>query len=403
MLEVSTLGKFSVVGGDAVLNDDILRSDMLKKLLIYILTHREHPITIQELAEALWQDEETDNPAGALKNLMYRLRNILKVTFGNAKYIITSPGAYSWNTEIEICFDAENFERFCKQAKAASKEEAAIQSYERALALYKGEFMDHILDRHWAVTLSTYYHSLFLTATKELAELYQKENRYQDMERICINGLHFDKVDEQMHCFYIMALIRQNKFELALKSYEEAVRILYDALGVRNSERLQEVQKELLKMNKGTEAEGMESVSEDMAEVEKPVGVYLCGYPVFREIYRLEARKIGRLGEAEYVVLPTVEVNESVKSENSKMKKFLMNQAMKQLEEALKGTLRIGDVAARYSDTQFVLLLPGCTYESSVQVSKRILAYFYDKNKGKKIMIKTDYEQVTAARSSLVR
>ena len=67
MLEVSTLGKFSVVGGDAVLNDDILRSDMLKKLLIYILTHREHPITIQELAEALWQDEETDNPAGALK------------------------------------------------------------------------------------------------------------------------------------------------------------------------------------------------------------------------------------------------------------------------------------------------------------------------------------------------
>ena len=62
MLEVSTLGKFSVVGGDAVLNDDILRSDMLKKLLIYILTHREHPITIQELAEALWQDEETDNP-----------------------------------------------------------------------------------------------------------------------------------------------------------------------------------------------------------------------------------------------------------------------------------------------------------------------------------------------------
>ncbi len=327
----------------------------------------------------------------------------MKVTFGNAKYIITSPGAYSWNTEIEICFDAENFERFCKQAKAASKEEAAIQSYERALALYKGEFMDHILDRHWAVTLSTYYHSLFLTATKELAELYQKENRYQDMERICINGLHFDKVDEQMHCFYIMALIRQNKFELALKSYEEAVRILYDALGVRNSERLQEVQKELLKMNKGTEAEGMESVSEDMAEVEKPVGVYLCGYPVFREIYRLEARKIGRLGEAEYVVLLTVEVNESVKSENSKMKKFLMNQAMKQLEEALKGTLRIGDVAARYSDTQFVLLLPGCTYESSVQVSKRILAYFYDKNKGKKIMIKTDYEQVTAARSSLVR
>lgn len=404
MLEVSSFGKFSVTEGDAVLNDDILRSDMLKKLFVYILTHREHPITIQELSEALWQEDETDNPAGALKNLMYRLRNILKTVFGNRKYILTSPGAYSWNTEIGVSFDAEKFEVYCNQAKHAAEKEDVIQNYEHALELYKGEFMDHILDRHWAVTLSTYYHSMFLTATKELAELYQKTERYQDMERICINGLHFDKIDEQIHCYYIMALIRQDKFELAMKNFEEASKILYDALGVRNSSKLQEVQKELLKMNKEIAAEGMEYISEDMAEGGEPVGVYLCGYPVFREIYRLEVRKNGRLGEAEYVVLMTVEVNEGLRrDENDRMEKFLINQAMKHLEESLKQTLRIGDVAARYSDRQFVILLPTCTYESSIGVTKRILDNFYEKNKGKKVTVKTDYEQVTAAKSSLVR
>lgn len=403
MLQVKSLGKFMIVDGEVVLNDDILRSDMLKKLLIYILTHREHPVTTQELAEALWQEDETDNPAGALKNLMYRLRTIMKTTFGDSKFFITSTGAYAWNTEIEVFFDAEEFENLAKAGKQAATSEETVEKYEKALELYRGEFMDNVLDKHWAITLSTYYHSLFLTTTKELAELYLQKERYQEMERICMNGLRYDRVDEQLHAYYIMALIRQNKFELAMKNYEEACKVLYDALGVRNSAKLQEVQKELLKMNKSEAAERLEHIYEDMAEDGSPVGVYLCGYPVFREIYRLEVRKIGRLGEAEYVVLLTVELDAGTKSENDKMEQFLIKQAMKQLEEALKETLRIGDVAARYSDRQFVILLPTCTYESSVSVTKRIIANFNSKNKGKKISIKTDYEQVTAAKSAFVR
>lgn len=403
MIQVNTLGKFTLSEGEHLLNDDILRSDMLKKLLIYILTHREHPVTIQELSEALWHEDETDNPAGALKNLMYRLRNIMKTTFGNTKFIITSPGAYCWNPEIEVTLDVEEFERFAKQAKRADSEQEKIENYEKALEYYQGEFMDNALDRHWAVTLSTYYHSMFLTMTKELAELYFKAERYQEMERICTNGLRFDRVDEQLHCYYIKALIRQNKFELAMKNYEEAVKILYDSLGVRNSSKLQEVQKELLKMNRSESAEHLDKISEDMAEDDKPEGVYFCGYPVFREIYRLEARKIGRLGEAEFVVLLTVELNEGMQADNEKMEQFLINQAMKHLENALKETLRIGDVAARYSDSQFVILLPTCTYESSKTVAKRIISRFSDKTKGKKITIKTDFEQITAAESALVR
>ncbi len=403
MIQVKALGKFILSDGEHILNDDVLRSDMLKKLLIYILTHREHPVTTQELTEALWNEDETDNPAGALKNLMYRLRNILKSTFGNTKFIVTGPGAYCWNSEVEVVLDVEEFERFAKRAKHAETEQEKIKAYEQALEYYQGEFMDNALDKHWAVTLSTYYQSLFLTITKELAELYLGTQHYQEMERICMNGLRFDRVDEQLHCYYIMALIRQNKFELAMKNYEEAAKILYDALGVRNSSKLQEVQKELLRMNKGETAARLENISEDMAENEKPVGVYMCGYPVFREIYRLEARKISRLGEAEYIVLMTVDLIDRGRTDSGKMEQFLINQAMNHLESALKETLRIGDVAARYSDRQFVILLPTCTYESSVAVAKRITSRFNDKTKGKKITIKTDFEQVTAAESAFVR
>lgn len=403
MLVVKTLGKFEVLDGVHVLDDNVLRSDMLKKLLIYILLHRDHAATIQELSEALWQEDEVDNPAGALKNLMYRLRTLLKKALGDEQYIITSQGAYGWNSKIEIDFDAERFEEYCKKAKDTQQKEKRIAYYEKALTLYRGDFMERTLDQHWAVTLSTYYHSLFLSSVKVIAELYMEQERFEELEDISVHALGMDNVDEEIHCYYIRSLIRQNKYDLAMTRYEEAVKILYDTLGVRNPAKLSEVQKELLKMSKGNEAESLVNIHGDMVEEEDSVGVYFCGYPVFREIYRLEVRKNARLGEAEYIVLFTIEIRDGVNVENDKMEHFIIGQSMSKLETALASVLRIGDVAARYSDSQYIILLPTCTYESSVMVARRIVDKYEKLDRSKKVKIKTEFEQLSEIKSTLVR
>ena len=85
------------------------------------------------------------------------------------------------------------------------------------------------------------------------------------------------------------------------------------------------------------------------------------------------------------------------------MNRFLIKQAMGQIEKTLKRTLRIGDVAAKYSDSQYIILLPTCTYESTVAVSQRIIAGFKGLQKSKKVFIKTDMEQVTESSTSLVK
>ena len=403
MLTVKTFGDFQILDEEHILNDEKLRSDMLKKLLIYLLIHREHPVSVRELSEVLWREDEIENPVGALKNLMYRLRTIMKKSISEDSFFVTGQGTYAWNNDIAVELDIELFEGHYKKAKAAKSKAQAIQYYESAVALYKGEFLENTLDNHWAVTLSTYYHSMFLSAVKALAELYMKEERYQDIEDVSVHALKLDRVDEELHCYHIMSLIKANKFELAMKRYEEASKILQEALGIYNSTKLQQVQKELLKMSKGTEAQALENIHEDMVEEEESVGVYFCGYPIFREIYRLEVRKNSRLGESEYVVLFTVELNDGLKAENDKVKKYVIEQGMKNLKNTLKKVLRIGDVAARYSDSQFIVLLPTCTYESSVAVAKRVTDHFsvYDKNS--KIKIKTEYEQLSDVNSALVR
>ena len=92
MLTVNSLGKFQLTDGNVVVNEDDLRSIMLSKLLMYILLYRDKTLTTEDIATAIWQDEEIDNPAGALKNLMYRLRKNLAKYFGNQDFILTNRG-----------------------------------------------------------------------------------------------------------------------------------------------------------------------------------------------------------------------------------------------------------------------------------------------------------------------
>ena len=398
MLKVNTLGKFQIIEADVVLDDDKIRSTRLSNLLVYLILHRTKTLTVDEIASALWQDEETNNPAGALKNLMYRLRNLMKQYFGEQEFIQTNRGSYRWNPKAEVSVDVEAFEQDYNEAKRHDiTEEEAKNCLERAILRYKGDFMPKILEMHWAVTMNTYYHSMYLSCVKLLSEHYIKSGDYEKIEQICNEALKYDNVDEELYYYLILARMEQNKLSLAMESYEKAVKILRDELGIRKPEKLQTIYEELLSMSKGEKAAKIEEVKENMTE-ENPEGVFLCGYPVFREIYRLEARKITRLGEAEHILLLTFESDKTTEGSLSQVEEFRIRNAMERLEDTLKASLRIGDVVSRYSDSQYVVLLPACNYENGRKVSERIINRFYRDNK-KYAGLKCDVnlEEVTVA------
>ena len=49
---------------------------------------------------------------------------------------------------------------------------------------------------------------------------------------------------------------------------------------------------------------------------------------------------------------------------------------MELLGRMIRGSLRAGDVVARYSLTQYIVLLPACSYESGAAVANRIRRNF---------------------------
>ena len=124
-LYIQMLGEFSISSSRGKLTWEALRSDQMLRLLTYLLINRDRSVSVEELSDVLWSEKETANPAGAIKNLMYRLRTSLKA-LGEDSYILTGRGAYSWNREIPVRVDFEEFERLCTEALHITGEASPI-------------------------------------------------------------------------------------------------------------------------------------------------------------------------------------------------------------------------------------------------------------------------------------
>lgn len=397
MFEVSLFGKFRICRGECVLNQDEIHSEMIIKLLSYIFFYRDRLVTVDELTDVLWSEDETGNPGGALKNLMYRLRNVLREYFGEGDYILNSRGAYCWNSQYELNVDCESFEKLCKNAEQLTNDVSKLRLYEEAVDLYKGDFLVRFSSMQWVIPLATYYHSMFLTAVKKLTGIYYANGQYENMERVSARALSIDTLDETLHCQLIRALIYQNKSELANDYYARAEKLLSSSLGICKSEQLKEVQSELINMQTLYDEAALQDVNEEIAESEEPEGAYVCSYTIFKEIYRLEYRRATRLGEdSEYILLLTISLKNSAKlDDNEQYNQYQIKRAMNVMHSVLKKSLRISDVASRYSNSQYVVLLPLMNHKDCQSVAKRIIQLAYEKIDKRKFEIKSDVSNIT--------
>lgn len=218
---IKVLGCFSMEYDGKILNYEALHSQQLVRLFSYIVIAHNKTISVTNLCEMLWNEGRSDNPLGALKNLIYRLRRTLKRTYGSVPFIISSPGYYGWNPKIPLQLDMEKFEQQCK-----------LQNDLEALFLYQGEVLKDVVSDYWAVSYAAYYHSLYLTAAKRLAKTMEDSQQYSAVERICIRALGMDALDEEMHCMAVKAMCKQGKWKRAKEYYQRVLDIYKTELGI---------------------------------------------------------------------------------------------------------------------------------------------------------------------------
>lgn len=372
-VSVSMLGGFTLQVDGNLLTDEINRSQKLWNVLCYLLVHRDRNVPQSEFIDLFWPEEGSSNPANALKTLLYRVRALLEPMFPDGlEPILSQRGSYSWNRAVACEVDADRFEALCRRAEDASlPDQDWMELYEQAVALYRGDFLPKLAGQMWVVSLTARYHDLYIAAVKEYAVLLERAERFEEMAEICTRAGGLDPLDEGLHILIVRALLRQGKDAAALERYEAATDLLYRNLGVRPSEELRALYVEIMDVEKGLETD-LEVIQDNLREAAARPGAFVCEYGFFKEAYRLEARRAMRNGTCVHVALVTVSL-----PDGGVPALGVLNTTMDQLLDVLVHNLRRGDVVARYSGAQYVLMLPAANFEDSTMVLERVVTAFY--------------------------
>lgn len=356
--------------GIHMVNEGDIRSDMVVKLLSYLLYNHGRNCTVQELTSALWQDNESANPVGALKNLAYRLRTILKKIWPEVDFVITGRGSYRWNPELSVTLDCEEFITSIRKGERADDPAAKTRFYARAFELYRGRFLHSLESEPWVMPKAALYESAYLTLSRELLDLLEQTGHFEEMEQTALTALEIEPFDEHLHTSLIRSYIAQNRKEEAESHYRATEKLLYDNLGIGPSEEMRSLFSAVMEQEHRQEMD-LEVIQQELHEAQLVKGAYLCEYGVFKKVYELESRRLARMGMTIYLSLLTLHPEKRAE-DSGQRERELMEKAMEQMGSVVISSLRAGDILTRYSANQYLIMLPGCPYENAKEVMERI-------------------------------
>ena len=112
---------------------------------------------------------------------------------------------------------------------------------------------------------------------------------------------------------------------------------------------------------------------------------------MFTDIYNLEARSAARSGRTVYLAMVSASMRDATVPPLR-----MLNNYMEKLSDCIRNTLRRGDVAAQYSVSQYILLLPVPSAEKGQVALDRIISRFTEKYPRCPLLLRTSIREIDA-------
>ena len=373
-LQVQMLGQFTLRYGDRTISDSDDRSRRVWSLLAYMLYNHGRSFAQEELIHLYWSNgEKSADPGNALKSIFHRIRTALdKLQPGLGRLLIRrKAGRYFWNNVMPLSLDIEDFEAYFHAAEAAGDDDVRLAEYQAALALYAGDPLPRMTDEIWTIPIVAYYHSLYTRAAAGAIELLEKQERTAEAVALCRRAIHIEPYQEDLYEHLMRGLLRTGDMKGAMSVYEEMSEQLFAHFGVMPSETLRTLYRQATR----TVNDRTLTMDEVCSQLEEPAphgGAMVCEYDFFKILYRAEARSIARNGHSANICLLSVSGKDG-----EMLARRSLDPAMNNLQVLVQNNLRRGDVIARCSISQYIILLPQANYENSRMVADRLVSAFY--------------------------
>lgn len=373
-LQVQMLGQFTLRYGDRTISDSDDRSRRVWSLLAYMLYNHGRSFAQEELIHLYWSNsEKSADPGNALKSIFHRIRTALdKLQPGLGRLLIRrKAGRYFWNNAMPLSIDIEDFEAHFHAAEAAGDDDVRLAEYQAALTLYAGDPLPRMTDEIWTIPIVAYYHSLYTRAAAGAIELLEKQERTAEAVALCRRAIHIEPYQEDLYEHLMRGLLRTGDMKGAMSVYEEMSEQLFAHFGVMPSETLRTLYRQATR----TVNDRTLTMDEVCSQLEEPAphgGAMVCEYDFFKILYRAEARSIARNGHSANICLLSVSGKDG-----EMLARRSLDPAMNNLQVLVQNNLRRGDVIARCSISQYIILLPQANYENSRMVADRLVSAFY--------------------------
>jgi DNA-binding SARP family transcriptional activator len=241
-LRVLALGPLQVfVGGEAI-DTTVWGSARPRELLVYLLMHPDGR-TKEQVGLAFWPEASSAQLRNSFHVTLHRLRKALR----NPDWIALSNDRYRVDPEILAEFDVAEFEREVVSARRALKrrEDGAALALERAVARFRGDFMDGEPAGDWSLEHRDRLQRLFTDALMELGDQHAAENRIAKAADAYRRVLARDDLNEDATRALMRCYARVGDRSQALRLYQRFSERLRKELDAEPEEETRELHEEI--------------------------------------------------------------------------------------------------------------------------------------------------------------
>ncbi len=221
-------------------------------ILKHLLANRSRPVSQDHLMGWLWPDSNLKKARWSLNSAVHGLRKLLAgcpSSPSGMSYVLLEEGYYRLGPDLEIGTDVEEFDETYERGRrleAVGRIEEASEEYEKAVELYRGDYLLEDLYEDWTMVERERLANAYMDMLDRLAANYMETGWLRKSIGTCYRALEKDRCHEDSHRLLMTCYARMGQRARAMRQYRLCERVLGQEYGTSPSPETRSLYEDLL-------------------------------------------------------------------------------------------------------------------------------------------------------------
>jgi DNA-binding SARP family transcriptional activator len=221
-------------------------------ILKHLLANRTRPVSQDHLMGWLWPESNLKKARWSLNSAIHGLRKLLSgcpSSPSGVSYVLLEEGYYRLGPDVRVVTDVEEFDEHYERGRlleVRGRPEEANAEYERAVDLYRGDYLLEDLYEDWTMVERERLANAYVDMLDRIAANYMETGRLRESIVACYRALEKDRCHEGSHRLLMRCYARMGQRDRALRQYRLCERVLGHEYGSSPSPETRSLHRALL-------------------------------------------------------------------------------------------------------------------------------------------------------------